>query len=131
MDSDFQVSGRSFSTASDVRVHERSRINASSHHLSGAGAAILDLISDDDSTEGSSSGSEGHSDYEPAVKHSVTTSVSRTSPPRLRKTPVEKVKHGAGYNYGVPGEAKLKNISVFWGTGPKTLGRVGTHIFVN
>ena len=103
------MSGRSFSTAGDVRVHERSRINASSHHLSGAGAAILDLISDDDSTEGSSSGSEGHSDYEPAVKHSVTTSVSRTSPPRLRKTPVEKVKHGAGYNYGVPGEPFTEN----------------------
>ena len=98
------MSGRALNAAGDVRVHDRSRINASSHHLSGAGAAILDLLSnDDDSAEMSSSGSEGHSDYEPAVKHSVTTSVSRSSPPRNRKTPVEKVKHGAGYNYGVPG----------------------------
>lgn len=106
----FQVSGRGLFAASDVRVHDRSRSNASSHHLSGAGAAILGLIDDDDNDDGdddsaemSSSGSESHSDYEPAVKHSVTASVSRASPPRIRKTPVEKVKHGAGYNYGVPG----------------------------
>ena len=91
------------STTNDVRVRERLRTNASSHHLSAVGATILDLISDDESTPESSTESDEHSDYEPAVKHSVTASVTREVPLKNRKTPVETVKYGAGYNYGVPG----------------------------
>lgn len=83
-------------------MRDRSRINSSSHHLSAAGAAILDLLSDEETSESSSGESEEHSDYEPAVKHSVTTSV-RELPSKVKVAPVERVKHGAGYNYGVPG----------------------------
>jgi hypothetical protein len=90
------------SATNDVRVRDRLRANASSHHLSGAGAAILDLIDDEESSEESGDDSEEPADYEPAVKHSVTASVKEL-PGRIRKTPVEKVKYGAGYNYGVPG----------------------------
>ncbi|XP_053406268.1 kinesin-related protein 3-like [Mercenaria mercenaria] len=98
-----QTAGRALSATNDVRVRDRSRTNASSHHLSAAGAALLDLIDDEESSEDSDEDSEEHSDYEPAVKHSVTASVAREFPGRVRKTPVEKVKYGAGYNYGVPG----------------------------
>ena len=95
----FQTSGRSIPAGiSDVRVRDRSHAG-----LSVAGAAFLGLMSDD-SSEGSSSESAEHSDYEPAVKHSVTADAARELPIRMRKTPVEKVKHGAGYNYGVPGK---------------------------
>ncbi|XP_060563400.1 kinesin-like protein KIF24, partial [Ruditapes philippinarum] len=97
-----QVGGRALSATNDVRVRDRLRANASSHHLSGAGAAILDLIDDEESSEESGDDSEEPADYEPAVKHSVTASVKEL-PGRIRKTPVEKVKYGAGYNYGVPG----------------------------
>jgi hypothetical protein len=90
-----------------VRVRDRLRANASSHHLSAAGAALLDLIDDEESSEETSDDSGEHSDYEPATKHSVTASV-RELPGRIRKTPVEKVKYGAGYNYGVPGMLSSK-----------------------
>ncbi|XP_052791398.1 uncharacterized protein LOC128225569 [Mya arenaria] len=97
-----QVAGKSFSATNDVRIRDRSHTSASSHQLSAAGASGLHFDSDDESTDSSTAESEEHSDYEPAVKHSVTTSV-RELPGKVRKVPVEKVKHGAGYNYGVPG----------------------------
>ncbi|KAL4228105.1 Kinesin-like protein kif24 [Mactra antiquata] len=111
-----QFVGRGLSASHDVPVRDRSRTTASSHHLSAAGAAILDLISDEDTSEESSGDSGEHSDYEPAVKHSVTTSVVKEFPGRIRKTPVEKIKYGAGYNYGVPGG----------GTGVRPKGRPGS-----
>lgn len=80
----------------------------------GIGSAVLPRTSDEDSTETSTDDSEEHSDYEPAEKHSVTASVARGLPGKLRKTPVEKVKHGAGYNYGVPGNcSETKDKSCF------------------
>lgn len=84
-------------------MRERGHANASSQHIFAIGSTGFGRTSDEDSTETTSDDSEEQSDYEPAEKHSVTASVARGLPGRLRKTPVEKVKHGAGYNYGVPG----------------------------
>lgn len=80
-------------------VNDRSRTNAGIHHQSSASGAIFDLTDDEESEEDPTE----HSDYEPATKHSVTASVVRELPGRISKMPVEKVKYGAGYNYGVPG----------------------------
>ena len=96
-----QATGRGLNVSNDVRVRDRLRPNNSSHNLSAAGAALLDLISDEESSESGSDDSEEHSDYEPAVKHSVTASVSKA--PIVKKAPVGKVTYKSGYNYGVPG----------------------------
>ncbi|KAH3840405.1 kinesin-related protein 3-like [Dreissena polymorpha] len=96
-----QVAGRSLAATNDVRVRERSNASASSHHLSPG--ALLDLLSDDNTESSGTDSGEDHSDYEPAVKHSVSASAVRELPRSVKKAPVETVRHGAGYNYGVPG----------------------------
>ncbi|KAK3606223.1 hypothetical protein CHS0354_037895 [Potamilus streckersoni] len=99
------VTGRGLLASHEVQVHERpQRTNTSIHHLSQAGAAtLLDLLSDTSESESSDDDSSHHSDYEPAIKHSVSAASTHNSSPLVQKTPVERIRHGKGYNYGVPG----------------------------
>ncbi|KAL3867065.1 hypothetical protein ACJMK2_044298 [Sinanodonta woodiana] len=83
----------------------RKRNRSPAHSASQAGTAtLLDLLSDTSESE-SSDDSSHHSDYEPAIKHSVSAASTHNSSPLIQKAPVERIRHGKGYNYGVPGAA--------------------------